>query len=94
MELKVPKSFQIFGKTIKVTQPHKVDKEDSRGEWSYNKATIKVKRSLPTDEKESVFLHELTHCILEMLEYNELSHNEQLVETFSRALQQALKTMK
>ena len=46
------------------------------------------------DEKESVFLHELTHCLLEMLEYNELSHNEQLVETFSRALHQAIKTMK
>jgi hypothetical protein len=92
MELKIPKSLKIFGKTIKVSQPWKVDKQDSRGEWIFLKSGIRIKRTLPIDEREVVFLHELTHAILDNLEYNDLSNDEDFMERFSRALHQALKT--
>jgi hypothetical protein len=94
MELRIPKEFSIFGKTIKVSQPWRVDKQDSRGEWAFLKSSIRIKRNMPIDEKEVVFLHELTHAILDNLEYNDLSNDEEFMERFSRALHQALKSGK
>lgn len=88
----IPKRFKIFGLTFKVTQPWKVDKEDNWGECSIAKKSIKVKRSLNQEQKEITYLHELTHTILDCLEYNELSSNEDFVERFSKALHQALTT--
>lgn len=92
MEIKIPKTFKIFGLTFKVTQPHKIDNKDNWGECSISKKSIKVKRSLNQEQKEITYLHELTHAILDCLEYNDLSHNEEFVERFSKALHQALKT--
>lgn len=94
MDFKIPKTFQIFGKTITVKQPWKVDREDSRGEWLYEKAVIKLRRSLNIEEKEVVFWHETVHSILDTLEYNDLSNDERFVERFSKALHQVLKTAK
>ena len=88
----IPKQFKIFGLTIKVKQPWKVDKDDNWGEASIAKKTIKVKRSLNKEQKEVTYLHELTHIILDSLEYNDLSHDEDFVERFSKALHQALTT--
>lgn len=92
MEINIPKTFKLFGLTFKITQPWKVDKEDSWGECSIAKKSLKVKRSLNKEQKEITYLHELTHAILDTLEYNELSHDEDFVERFSKALHQALTT--
>lgn len=90
MDLKIPKRFKIFGLTFKVTQPWKIDKDNSWGECSISKKSIKVKRSLNKEQKEITYLHEVTHAILDSLEYNELSHDEEFVERFSKALHQVL----
>lgn len=92
MEIFIPKRFKIFGLTFKVVQPWKVDSKDNWGECSIAKKTVKVKRSLNQEQKEITYLHELTHTILDCLEYNELSANEDFVERFSKALHQAIKT--
>lgn len=94
MKFNIPHTFQIFGKTIKVKQPWKVDKEDSRGEWLYSTSTIKVKRSLDIEEKEVVFIHEALHAALDTLEYNDLSHDEAFIERLSKVLHQIIKTAK
>lgn len=90
----IPKTFQIFGLTFKVTQPWKFKNNDRWGECSIAKKTIKVLRSLNKEQKEVTYLHELTHAILDCLEYNDLSNDEAFVERFSKALQQALTTSK
>lgn len=92
MEINIPKHFSIFGLNFKVTQPHKVDSKDNWGECSVAKKVIKVKRNLNKEQKEVTYLHELTHAILDCLEYNDLSNDEDFVERFSKALHQALKT--
>ena len=61
--MKIPKKLQILGKTVVIQQPWRISKQDHRGEFDYIKGIIKVKRSLPKEEKETIFLHELTHAI-------------------------------
>ena len=90
--MEIPKQLKLFGRTIRVQQPWKVDKEDSRGEYDYLKGIIRIKRNMPLEEKEVVYLHELTHAILDALEYNDLSKDEDFIERFSRALHQTLIT--
>ena len=92
MDITIPKTFKIFGLTFKVTQPWRIDKDDNWGECSMNKNSVKVKRSLNKEQKEITYLHEVTHAILDSLEYNELSNNEDFVERFSKALHQVIKT--
>lgn len=92
MEINIPKRLSIFGLSFKVTQPIKVDNKDNWGECSVAKKTIKVKRGLNKEQKEITYLHELTHAILDCLEYNDLSNDEGFVERFSKALHQALRT--
>lgn len=89
----VPKSFTIFGEKHKVSFVKKIDKEDSLGEWNPNKNTIKIKKGLQEDMKEQTFYHELVHCILQHLSYEELTANEVFVDRFGKVLHQAIKTM-
>lgn len=87
----IPKKFKLFGLTFKVTQPYKITSKDEHwGECSIAKKSIKVKRSLNREQKEITYLHEITHAILDTLEYTDLSHDEQFVERFSKALHQVL----
>jgi len=90
----IPKSFEIFGRTYKVTQPYKVDNQGSLGECDSTHNIIKVRRNLKKDLKELTYLHEVTHAILDSLEYHKLSKDEVFVERFSKALQQVLKSSK
>lgn len=94
MALLIPKTFEIFGRTYKVLHPHKVDKEGSLGECDSHNNIIKLRRNLPKDLKELTYLHEVTHAILDSLEYNKLSKDEVFVERFSKALQQVLNSSK
>jgi len=91
----IPKTFKIFGITFKVTQPWKLDKKDSHwGSCSISDKSIKVKRNLNQEQKEITYLHEITHAILDTLEYNDLSNDEDFVERFSKALHQVITTSK
>lgn len=90
----IPKTFSIFGLTFKVTQPWKFKNDDRWGECNVHKKTIKILRSLNREQKEITYLHEITHAILDCLEYTKLSHDEDFVERFSKALHQVLTTSK
>ncbi len=47
---------------------------------------------MPKEEKESTYYHEVTHAIFEAIGREDLSNNEHLVDQFSRALHQVIKT--
>lgn len=95
MEIIIPGSFQLMGHTYKVKLVKKVDKQDNYGEIDYEKKLIRLKKLTkeynPTMVEEK-FFHEMTHAILDELEYTQLSHDEVFIERFSRALYQAIKT--
>ena len=90
----IPKSFEQFGRTIKVVQKVKVDNLGSLGEYDEAKGKITIKKSLSDDDKEQTFLHELVHEIFQSLGYYELSKDEQLVDNFAKLLHQYEKTKK
>lgn len=94
MDQIIPKSFQIFGETYKVKQLIKVHKDDRWGEHEPTGNVIKIKKSLNEDQKEQVYLHEVVHCILTNLSYEELNNDEVFVDRFAKALHQILKTSK
>ena len=90
----IPRKFTIFGEEIKVSFVKRVDSKDSLGEWNPNKNVIKINKSLSQDQKEQVFLHEMTHCILNHLSYDMISLDEGFVDRFSKALHQVLNSSK
>lgn len=90
----IPKSFSIFGLSFKVKQLVKVDSKDNWGESSISKKQLIVKKGLNQEQKEITYLHEVTHTILNCLEYNDLSNDEDFVERFSKALHQVITTSK
>ncbi len=94
MDLLIPKTFEIFGRQYKVLHPHKVDKEGSLGECDSHNNIIKLRRNLPKDLKELTYIHEVTHAVLDSLEYHDLSSDEIFIERFSKALHQVLKSSK
>lgn len=96
----IPKSFKIFGQTIKVQLSKTLHKEEQAvGLWLSNENKIKLQvstKEYPVKEEniEQTFYHELVHCILDKTGHNDLSENEEFVERFSQALHQVLKTLK
>lgn len=94
MEIVIPKSFTLFGETIKVRQVVKVDSDDNWGEYDPNKNVIKLKKSLNEDQKQSAFYHELIHCLTLTLGYSNLYHDEVFTDTMGKGLHQILKTSK
>jgi len=89
----IPKTFKLFNTTWTVKQVHKIDNEGSLGICDYNTATIRIRRNLKKDIKESTFYHELMHAILDTLNYDSLSSDEKFVDTMGQSLHQVLKTI-
>lgn len=97
MEIKIPKSFQLLGHTYKVRLVKKVDTEDNYGEIVHEKKLIRLKKHTSNYTSEMVeekFFHELLHAALDETEYTNISEDEKFIERVSRALHQAIKTMK
>lgn len=98
--MKIPKSFKLMGRTIKVRYEKKLRyRKDWAGSAIYRENKITVQSSsrefpLSKDDIEQSFLHELTHWILYMAQKDKLNHDEDFVELFSSLLHQALTTMK
>lgn len=87
----IPKSFTVFGEKHKVSFVKNVSLKVV-GEWIPEKNRIRIKADLAEDRKEQIYMHELTHCILDHLSYSDLSSDESFVDRFSKALHQVLKT--
>ena len=94
MEMKIPKMFMIFGETYKVRQVLKVDSKNSWGEYDPSKNVIRIKKDINKDQQEQTYLHEIVHCALCNLGYDNLNNDEVFVDTFSKALHQILTTGK
>ena len=93
----IPKTFQIFGQTIKIIfKRNLIDKQQAFGIWDYNKNTIYLQSStrkhiLTKEQIESTVIHEVIHACLEHIGETKLSENESFVTGFSNILHQFLK---
>lgn len=94
-QLKIPKSFNLFGELHKIKLVKLIDKGKSLGEWNPDNNTIKLStQGRSVDSIEQTYCHEIVHAILDHLSYEHLSNDEKFVDTFSKALHQILKTSK
>lgn len=95
----IPKFFYIFSEKIKVSFLKKIKhaEGESYGVWIENENRIKLARTLfnkplTKEQMEQTYFHEVTHAILDSIGEPELSNNEILVDKFSKALYQVLKS--
>jgi len=97
--MKIPKSFKLFGLTIKVVfAKGMLDRDDSVGLAFIKRSVIEL---CPTTEQapispsrvEQTFCHEWVHFMLDAIGERDLGRNEKFVSQFSGLLHQGLTTM-
>lgn len=91
--IRIPKSFQIFGKTYTVEYDNKLRRNiDAVGSCCPRQNKIVLEPDQIKQRLEHCFIHEAVHAILSELNEDELYHNEKFVDTFAAALHQVLQT--
>lgn len=91
--MNIPKKFQLMGRTITVALDTGVMK-DWNGFALTDKDIIILSDGLHREKMEHVFLHEVTHTVLAIMNQSELCEDEAFVNTFSGLLHQILTTQK
>lgn len=97
--MKIPKRFKLLGHTITVEYDSMLDgRNGCIGEARYTTNSIALQPNTdtfnrPVSQQEQVFLHELTHHILNEMNEHELRGNEKFVDIFASLLHQALTSM-
>ena len=92
----IPKSFQIFGHTIKVKITEDLS-ADNVGEWAPGQQEIRilpVGKNFTKSNQEQTFWHETTHAIFDVLSYPKHYTDEALVDRIGQCLHQIDKTKK
>ncbi len=90
--MKIPKSFEMQGRTIRVANVESIN--DAYGTWEALKDLITIDASSTKHRREATFLHEFFHAALEALGREDLSQDEKLVDGLSGLMHQMLKTGK
>ena len=96
--MNIPKSFKIFGQTIRVVWLKGLYKrEKAWAIWYPNRNVITMQLpvaglNLSKEQLEQTFIHEATHACLDILQYEKLSSDEDFVDRFSNALHQMIVT--
>lgn len=94
----IPKSFKLFGQTIRIVWLRTLWKrEKAWGVWYANRNVIALQLpvaglNLSREQLEQTFIHEMIHACLDILEYEKLSSDEKFVDRFANALHQTIVT--
>lgn len=100
---KIPTSFTIFGREIKVLLKDNISQDDDAiGEAKYRVDEIWIQNNtpgyqIPKDKQVQTFYHELLHYIItesKMFTFESEAAEEKAVDVASKLLYQTLKTMK
>lgn len=96
-DLKIPKSFMVFGLTIPTVW--RGDMGTNVGEWTSHPPVIKLSTTLldkhmPPARVHQTYCHEVVHSWLSSLGRKEMSENEELVEQLGNCLHQFITTRK
>lgn len=99
MEIKIPKTFNVGGQLITVSEPQQLDDNTLLGECSLSQGYLRIAdtargKCVTAESKRNTFFHKLTHLILDTMGEDELSGNEKFVNTFSSFLTEAIVTSK
>lgn len=98
--MKVPKSFKVFATTIRVVfENERLNDKNLLGESSYVESKISLidtnsMDKLSKDKILDVFYHEKVHIILDSMNKQELSRDEDFVDIFAKLWRQSDETAK
>lgn len=93
--MKIPKSFKLFGTTIKVEWDNmRLNDKGKYGESAYSLAKISLADTiglepLSEDVILDTFYHEKVHMILNSMNKDDLSSDEEFVDVFAKLLRQS-----
>lgn len=96
--MRVPKTFKLFGTTIKVVFGNRrMNDKRIYGESYYSQSKITLSYTngldkLSEDTIMNTFYHEKVHMILDTMNESELSSNEKFVDLFAKLLRQSDET--
>jgi E3 ubiquitin-protein ligase DOA10 len=99
-KFRIPKSFQLFGKTYRVSFRNEVFDDEGRpllGQVRCQEQIIRLLKTSSTVTQQSqdhTFLHEMVHAILYEIGEKKRFDDEKFVDVFANALYQALTTAK
>lgn len=92
--MKLPQQFQIFGQTVKVKSMD-LTLEECYGRWVHRANEIHLTTEKTEDGfKQTTWRHEVIHCWLDWLGYQELSKDEKLVDNLASVWMQFDQTVK
>jgi hypothetical protein len=95
MNIKIPKSFKLFGTTINIVwDNNKMNDKSIYGEADYGSSKITLSTTkgtveLSEDRILDTYYHEKVHIILNTMHEDDLSSNEKFVDTFAKLLRQS-----
>lgn len=96
--MKIPKSFKLFGTTIKVVWDNdKMNDQSNYGTFEYcnNQITLSTtqgNKTLADDRILDTFYYEKVHAILDHMHKRDLSEDEEFVDVFAKLLRQSDET--
>lgn len=97
--MEIPKRFKLMGQVITVHDAPRMDfDENASGMAHYRTMRIRLQthcmeHPLLDSDREKIFLHEVIHHILNVMEEDKLNNNEKFVNMFAGFLHQVLTTM-
>lgn len=87
------RKINILGLTYTVEEVDTVNKiEPRKGEINYLSNEIRIDKSMPTDLKNQVLMHEILHAVFELLGFSELAEDENKVQSIATALHHVFST--
>lgn len=94
-----PEKVQIIGQTIDIIYTEDLLKRGAWGMYNHPQQKIFIQTKdhhgfeLSEDFMTCVLYHELTHAMLDILGYNDLSENEDLVDRIGHVIKQIMETL-
>jgi hypothetical protein len=97
MKLKIPKTFELMGRKIKVEVVPDLKAEDGEAVYGlahWGEGWIKLRAGMEETALMHSFYHEIQHLVFEAIGRTRLSRNEELVDSLGGLWMQAIQTQK
>lgn len=83
------RTIEILGVTYTISEVDTVNKTNPRrGEINYLSNEIKIDKNMPMSLKNQVLMHEILHAVFDLLGLDDLSEDEEKVQSIATALHQ------
>jgi len=99
MKVKIPKTFELAGQTIKTKVSASIETEGAVGLSKFHQNEIRVRTKLDGEDivhdvQVQTFFHEMAHMLMYIMNEHELNNNEKFIDNLGQFLYQYEKSKK